>query len=399
MLIYLILLGGLFLTALLDLLHPFNKKDANNIFWWWVFIFILFKGLRWDTGTDWSQFYACFENSTWSDIFSYWRYGKGTELMEPGYVFLNVLGRTFLFHYTFFLLVTNAFILIIYAKLIRKCIPKYYLVVLAVLIVSVDFFPVRQSLAIAIFCYSIKYVLNRDFKRFLFLCIISFTIHRSSLVVLVAFPLIYFQYSLKRTILIYLLVGVSSMLLYQAFDFLHNVALINALTGGIMDNYDAAGHYENVGQFEEIDTARRALTYVSSIVQLIVFSYPYYKYTHLYTYEREVYGFFLNLYSFWLCLNIIGYNPGFMMIYRIANNFSFAYPMVVGFSIFLYKLHGVKIVAFALFVTTFIIKLNTQIFMQPDNEHYSLFVPYKSFIDQGDYPRSGVWPYKQSPVN
>jgi len=130
----------------------------------------------------------------------------------------------------------------------------------------------------------------------------------------VVFPLIYFQYSLKRTILIYLLLGVSSILLYQAFDFIHNVALINALTGGIMDNYDAAGHYENVGQFEEKDTARRALTYVSSIVQFVVFSYPYYKFSHINTSERQVFGFFLNLYSFWLCLNVIGYNPGFMMI-------------------------------------------------------------------------------------
>lgn len=397
MFIYYLLLGGIFLTALLDLLHPLKKKDANNLFWWWVIIFILFKGLRWDTGTDWAQFYACFENSTWSNIFSYWRYGKGTELMEPGYVFLNVLSRTLMFHYTFFLLATNAVILVIFAKLLRKYISKHYLAALAILIVSVDFFPVRQSLAIAIFCYSTKYILSCNLKKFLLCCFLEFTIHRSSLVAVVVYLFIFCNFNYKRSIIIYLIVGVSNTILYQAFDFLHNIAVINALTGGIMDNYDAAGHYEYVGQFEEINMVGRTLTYISSIIQLTILSYPYYKFIEKDdSTTKQVYSFFLNLYTFWLCLNVIGYNPGFLMIYRIANSFSFAYPLVVGLSILLYRQNRLKIIAVLLFVIAFVVKLNTQIFMQPDNEYYGLFVPYKSFIHQDGIPRSGVWPYKQT---
>ena len=396
MYIYLALLGGLLLTAILDLLHPFKRKDANNAFVFWIIIFILFKGLRWDTGSDWAQFYACFEDSTWSNIFSYWRYGTGTEKMEFGYVFLNVLVRTFLFNYTFFLLLTNAFILIIFGRLIKMYIPKHQLAALAILVVSVDFFPVRQSLAIAIFCYATRYILNRDFKKFFLCCLLSFCIHRASMVVMVVYPLAYANYNYVRNVIIYFLVGLSSLLLYQAFDFLHNIAFVNALTGGVMDNYDAAGHYEYFGQFEEIDTAGRSLMYLSSIVQLTVYSYPYYKIIEKNDSLRKVYGFFLNLYTFWLCLNVIGYNPGFIMIYRIANIFSFAYPMVIGFTILYLSIKKKTIIALSILIIAFIIKLNTQIFMHPDDEHYFCFVPYKSFIHQDEKPRQGIWPYKQT---
>lgn len=395
MFIYYLLLGCLFLTALLDLLNPFKTKDSNNIFWGWVFIFILFKGLRWDTGTDWSQFYTCFENSQWSNIFSYYRYGHGTELMEFGYVFLNVLIKTFLPHYTFFLLITNAFILIVFARLIRKYIPKYYLSALAVLIVTVDFFPVRQSIAIAIFCYSTKYILNRNFKKYLLFCLLAFTIHRSSMFVLILYPLAYIRYNFKVSIALYLTVGISATILYAAFDIMHNIAFVNALTGGVMDNYDAAAHYDYVGQFEEIDTKRRLIAYVSSIVQLMVFSYPYNKMAKKSDLITQSYGFFLNLYTFWLCLNVIGYNPGFMMIYRIANIFSFCYPIVVGLSIYYFRHYRYGMLAMCLLTITFFIKLQTQIFMQPENEYHYLFVPYKSLIHQSEVPRSGVWPYKQ----
>lgn len=66
--IYYILFISLFLTSLLDF-TKINKAFKNRLFILWIIIFILFKGLRWDTGTDFNQFYACFKYSDWSNIF------------------------------------------------------------------------------------------------------------------------------------------------------------------------------------------------------------------------------------------------------------------------------------------------------------------------------------------
>ncbi len=393
MYIYLILLIGLLLTATVDLIHPFNKKDANNWFWFWIVIFILFKGLRWDTGTDWAQFYACFEDSKWSNIFSYWRYGFDTETMEFGYVFLNVLGRTLLGHFTLFLLVTNAFILIVLGKLIKEHIPQHHIAVLAILLLSMEFFPVRQSLSIAIFCFSIPFILERNIKKFIICLLICFTIHRSSLLGIIAYPLINYNYKYKYNVLIYSVIFSLSTILYSAFDFLHSIDLINTLTGGLMHHYDIAEGYMKMESFENKSYLS---TYISSVVQLSIFSYPYYHIMPKDSQYKSVYGFYLNLYTLWLCVNAIGYNPAFDIVFRVANMFAIAYPMVVGFTIFYFIKKKIEVLAMVILFGVFLIKLRTQTFMQPESDYYFLYVPYKSFIHEGEPERSGQWPFRHA---
>lgn len=100
MLIYYIIFGITILFALIDIYKPFKDKESVKVFWGVIALIVLFKGLRWDTGTDFPQYLACFENVTWSNFYHFERYGFGTQLLEPGYTFLNVLIKTVFFDYT-----------------------------------------------------------------------------------------------------------------------------------------------------------------------------------------------------------------------------------------------------------------------------------------------------------
>lgn len=178
--IYIVLYMLLFLTSLCEVSEKMKKYNLF-ILYSWVFIFTLFRGLRWGTGTDWPQYYACFENAHWDNIFSYYRYGLYTELMEYGYVFLNVLIKTIFGHYSAFLLITNCAILLNYAHFCRTYVPKYPLMTFALVVLFTPIFPVRQDIA-TIFvlwaCYfSIK---GRYFFSMLFVFVAS-TIHDMSI--------------------------------------------------------------------------------------------------------------------------------------------------------------------------------------------------------------------------
>ena len=67
-----------------------NKKI--NILLGLVCLFTLFRGLRWEVGTDWEQYLNIFLYSEWSNIFSLKR--ELDDIMEPGYIVLNVLVKT-----------------------------------------------------------------------------------------------------------------------------------------------------------------------------------------------------------------------------------------------------------------------------------------------------------------
>ena len=272
MAIYNIILFGLFLTAICEILFCIESKRKRNIFSFWVVILILFKGLRWDTGTDWSQYYSVFNDADWNNIFSFWRYGIYSSYLEPGYVFINVIIKTFFPYYTFFLLITNIFILYAYTKIIWKYLPNYQLVALAILAVSTELFPVRQTLTFAILCLSFEYILNRDFKKYLLCCIVCFAIHRSSLLFVPLYWVLNFNFKLKQSIVIYICTIISINFMYKLFDLFNSSDLLISLTGGITQTYNATNENYQSEQ-DEYNFSSALISYINALVQLSFFAY------------------------------------------------------------------------------------------------------------------------------
>lgn len=171
-----------------------------------ILIFTLFRGLRWEIGTDWDQYYDVYLDAEWNNIFRLLR-ATGSP-MEFGYVFINVLVKTIFNSYTLFLIITNLFILVSYYHFSIKY-SKYPIITFATILFSTNFFPVRQDLAIAILLYAYQYLINKNTKRFFLLIFIATCIHNVSFV----FGILFFIRKIKINIIKIYIILILSILL------------------------------------------------------------------------------------------------------------------------------------------------------------------------------------------
>jgi hypothetical protein len=147
-------------------------------------IFALFRGLRWETGTDWEQYLHIFNSAGWENIFSFHRYGS--EYLEFGFVLLNAIFVSLFGNYTVFLIVINSFILYSYANFSLKF-SAYPIIAFSVIILTYGFFPVRQNLAIAIALFSFPYFFRKQHLVFSVIVLAAFSVHASAIVFLFTF--------------------------------------------------------------------------------------------------------------------------------------------------------------------------------------------------------------------
>ncbi|WP_294590499.1 EpsG family protein [uncultured Phocaeicola sp.] len=202
-----------------------KKKVAQSLWLIWLCI-TLFQGLRWNTGADWAQYEYTFRTSTWNNIFTYQR-GLQDRYMEPGYMFINILIKTIFKYYTFFLLITCGFINYVFKVLSKKYIPlRYQTLAFAMLIVCSVIFPVRQGLACAVFFYfGLPYIHSRNFKKFLLVIVLCYTIHYSCLVLIVFY---WINKPLNTYILlaIYMCSSIIAEVLPSVFDIVNKLPFI-----------------------------------------------------------------------------------------------------------------------------------------------------------------------------
>lgn len=166
-----------------------TKKTSNSnkkgIVIFLIITLTLFRGLRWETGTDWEQYYDVFYDSKWNNIFLLMR-ATGTP-MEFGYVFFNVFVKSIYDSYSLFLIISNLFILISYYSFSFKY-SKYPIITFTTILFSTNFFPVRQDLAISILLYAYHFLIEKKTKHFFILIFIATCIHNASFV----FGILYF---------------------------------------------------------------------------------------------------------------------------------------------------------------------------------------------------------------
>lgn len=387
--LYSILLIGLLLCSFLDWVKIIPEHDKLILFKFWIVVFLLLKGLAWDTGPDFAQFYATFEYADWSNIFSYQRYGSHKELMEPGFVFLNVLGNTFLPHYTFFKLITCGFILYAFSKLILKYIPQYKISALALMMVTTEMFPVRQTIVTGLFCLALIYIIERNLRNYIILIFISFTIHKSSLLLLPFYYLYNIKYNVKWYILIYFLFIGFRLIIQQNLMNIFSSDIVYILTGGSSDTY-----YVTNKDIQDISF----VTVLSSIIHLIVFGYLNNQNSKLNILNSKVINLFSNIYFVLLLCFVLGTLPGLIIVYRFANHFLVVYPILIlsACQIIVRKFKLARsLFAFSLFFVAWLIKFsNNMIFDKEGTDYKSTFEPYYSVFDSDGHNliRNKKWP-------
>lgn len=184
MLIYLVIYIPFILCAYFDFVKT-PKEQKNNILWFWVIVFTLFRGLRWEIGTDWQQFYQVYQHAEWSNIFSFSRdSGETGRLMDYGYMFINTVFNKAGLPYTAFLLATNFWIMWCYKDFSERHTKYPILTMILLLNVGVPF-PVRQSIALATSFWGYRFAVEKKWRTYAIVAILAALIHKGSLIGLI----------------------------------------------------------------------------------------------------------------------------------------------------------------------------------------------------------------------
>lgn len=165
----------------------------------------LFGGLRWNTGNDWDQYYDIFLRSTWSNIFHFVRYqtGDNAELLEPGFVFLNVFIKSILKTFYWYNIIICGFVQLSYFHFIKYHCPRYPLLLYAVINLAFLYFPVRAGLTVAICLWAYRYIKERKLIPFLLIIAVAASLHNQCLIM---FPLYWIGYIKPKWYLYYITV-------------------------------------------------------------------------------------------------------------------------------------------------------------------------------------------------
>lgn len=190
-----------------------------------IFILILFSlaTLRWETGTDWDN-YLSYYNAIPS-------YALGDWYMEYGYSFVNYFVKVVFDKYTILLAILA---LMLYAAM-GITIYRYSVFPILSLAIWVamslgDMFFVRNTIAIALAVFSVRYIVERDIMKFLLVILVAMLFHRTALVFLPA----YFVYSMKLS-RVTLILGIGITLIIGLFFSEMFVSGIGKLLGGAFE--------------------------------------------------------------------------------------------------------------------------------------------------------------------
>lgn len=202
--IYIALYLVLVLFALLDLLKNGNQVKPL-VYWMSIFLLIFISSIRWNVGTDWYSYIEFFSN-----IQTYVAHPE-LNMMERGFTYLNYAAASLNMGYTPMLSLMAILMIGIKAKVIFEhrqimmiSLFLYYCYFFA------DIFGVRQSLAISLTLYSIRFIIDRRFVAFLIVVLLASSIHITAIFFIFSYWVYHIKYSPKllySVLLLALLLG------------------------------------------------------------------------------------------------------------------------------------------------------------------------------------------------
>lgn len=199
-----------------------KKRLTNLIYWVLCGVFLVLSFVRFETGTDWDNYYNFFKNISYTDLSS--------ASFEIGFGLVNKWVGSFTTEYSV-LLVFLGLILFSFQSIAIKRMSPYPLVSLLFIwgtqFANILF--VRQWVAVAILFYSVKYIERKQFFYFLLLVGLAASFHRTSWVFLIAWWIYNNKWTIKSKILILLISIAASSFFLHLLSF-----LTDSLGGGIL---------------------------------------------------------------------------------------------------------------------------------------------------------------------
>lgn len=181
-----------------------NKKSKKivinfKVMCWYIseIILIIVAAIRYDVGKDYMYTYVPYFNGILT--------GNINENIEIGFYLLNKLIQIFTRDYAWIFIVCSVIFFHYIYKAIREQSPIPTLSVF--LLVGTTYYfiflnTMRQMIAISIFLYAIKFIKERNFKKYLIYMLIAMSIHTSSVILIPIYFIYGVRLNTEKTILI-----------------------------------------------------------------------------------------------------------------------------------------------------------------------------------------------------
>lgn len=195
------------------LYYLYNKHDKKILLYLSFLIPMLIGGLRYYVGTDYGMYVEMYNYNSYVNL--------GFSIIKKISSYFGGVNALF-FIYNF---LTLLFVFLGLKNIDKKARPIAYLCYLFVSY-TYSFNIIRQALAIAIVFYAYKYVINKDFKRWLIFILLAYVFHSTSLL----FLPFYFLINTKSNKLRFLIVILTMVLSYNyinIINYLSNTSLFN----------------------------------------------------------------------------------------------------------------------------------------------------------------------------
>lgn len=381
MLIYFFIYIPFVLCAFFDFFKT-SQKNKNTILWFWVIVFTLFRGLRWEIGTDWNQFFDVYSHSGWDNIFSYYRDNWSNKVMDYGYMFINALFNETGFPYTVFLLVTNFWIMWCFMDFSKRH-SKYPILTLIMLMNIGVPFPVRQTIAFATSLWGYRFVVEKKWLKFIIVAIIASLIHKGSLICLIVIFIraILSRYNIKWWG--YAIVYLSTFLIASIFRYYITIAMtFLADVGGQISEYSSSYMNMDSTSVDYGNFNNSLLNGLSYSVFFAILLYVREKYNTVCVEKIKAFEFFFLLYAISAIIeNLIrlGVSSGSTevlgRVFMTINMFPLMMPLI--FTIFISLHVKNRYICYCGFCGYMLYKFWLQI---PGDFYHDLYIPYNSVL-------------------
>lgn len=175
---------------LIDFSKRFSEHKRNFIIRIAIFLIIIFCGLRFFVGNDYSSYYKTYRSIlTFNPDFAKLIWEPGFYLLAKGATYFGEIGYVVLFFSS--TIITFYFI---YSALRDQGSIKwgiFFVITLGLMIMVND--QVRQGIALSIFLYSLKYLRDKELNKYLFCIVIATLFHYSSLILVFVYFLKYLK--------------------------------------------------------------------------------------------------------------------------------------------------------------------------------------------------------------
>jgi len=257
------------LSCLLIHLSQIIKKDKHIAYVFFLvmsfIIPLIISGFRYDVGTDYMNYIRGY-NLTANISFTEFIESKNIEL---GFFLIKKIAYWFNNYQVMFWISTIITLVFAYKAIIRhedKVSIAFSLMMYLFVIFPSSFNIMRQHIALAIAVYSYRYIFERNFKKFLFFCIIASSFHITALIVLPFYFVVIAEKSItsfakKKKIFYQALIIIASILFIVNFS-----SFINTLSQmGIFERYYMYS--------TEIDSGLNREIYLKGLILIAVLLY------------------------------------------------------------------------------------------------------------------------------